>query len=80
MQKVLHLGGIAHIGRRRRNAVLQAGMTVHANVRLHPGGPLVAVLGLEHLGVTLAFLGSLSNSVRPLSCRRNRYGLLRRSC
>lgn len=51
MQQALHLGHIAHVRRRRDDAVHQPGVLVHADVRLHAEIPLVALLGLMHLWV-----------------------------
>jgi len=56
MQQGMRLRHIVGIGRRCRDRVHQARVSVHANVRLHAKVPLVALLGLVHLRVALAFV------------------------
>jgi hypothetical protein len=55
VQQLVRLGHIVDVGCRAFHAVHQARVGIHANVRLHAEVPLVALLGLMHLGITLAF-------------------------
>lgn len=54
MQQLMGLGDVSHFGRRALHVVHQARGIVHADVRLHPEIPLVALPGLMHVRVTLA--------------------------
>ncbi len=54
MQQLMGLGDVSHFGRRASHVVHQARGIVHADVRLHPEIPLVALPGLMHVRVTLA--------------------------
>ena len=56
MQQIGYLFYIGLVGRRRRDGVDQTAVGVHANVRLHPEEPLVALLRLVHLRIALALL------------------------
>ena len=53
VQQRMRLRDVVGIGRCGRDGMHQPGVGVHANVRLHPKVPLVALLGLVHLGVAL---------------------------
>jgi len=54
VQQLVHLRHVIHVRRRALHVVHQARFLVHANVRLHPEVPLVALLRLVHLRVALA--------------------------
>lgn len=54
VQQVRQHHGTAYTGGRRRHAVHQLGLVVHADVRLHAKVPLVAFPGLPHFQVTPA--------------------------
>src|SRR5690606_30936009 len=56
VQQLVHLGDIGQVGRRAHHSMHQAGFAVGADVRLHPGVVLVALLGLVQLGIALAVL------------------------
>ena len=56
VQQIGDLLDVRLAGPCRRDRVDQAAVSVHANVRLHAEMPRVALLGLVHFGVTLAFL------------------------
>ncbi len=56
MHQGMRLRHVVGIGRRCRDRVHQARVSVHANVRLHAKVPLAALLGLVHLRVALAFV------------------------
>jgi hypothetical protein len=55
MQQVGNLLDVGLVGRRGGDGVHQAAVGVDRNVRLHAEVPLVALLGLVHLRVALAF-------------------------
>ena len=52
MQLAVPLGQIINIGSRTDHGVHQARLCIDSDMRLHPEVPLVALLGLMHLGVT----------------------------
>ena len=54
VQQRVRLGDVVLIGRRGRDRVHQPGVGIHTDVGFHAKVPLVALLGLVHLGVTLA--------------------------
>ena len=74
MQQGMCLRNIVGIGRRCRDRMHQARVSVHANVRLHAKVPLVALLGLVHLRVALAFV------VLGGAGRCNQGGIHHRAC
>src|SRR6266542_7124340 len=53
VQQLLDLLDIGLVRRCRRHRVYQTGVGVHANVRLHPEVPLIALLRLVHLRIAL---------------------------
>ena len=56
MQQLVDLGGIHHIGCRTDHALNQTRLIINADVHLNAEVILVALLGLVHFRVTLAFL------------------------
>lgn len=54
VQQFVRLGHIGRIRRRRHQRMRQPRVGVHADVRLHPEVPLVALLRLMHLRIALA--------------------------
>jgi len=56
MQQRVGLRHIRHIGRCTNQCMDQPGVCIHTDVRLHAKEPLVALLGLVHLGVALTRL------------------------
>ena len=54
VQTGIGLRHITHIGSRRDDRVHQSGICVHTKLSLHSEVPLVALLGLVHLGIALA--------------------------
>ena len=56
MQQRVAFGDIGHMARRAAHGVHQSRVSIHANVRLHPEVPLVALLARMHLRVALAVL------------------------
>ncbi len=63
MQQSGHLCRIGLVGRRGGDRVDQPAIGVHADVRLHPNVPLIALLRLMHLGNASA-LGILRRTGR----------------
>jgi hypothetical protein len=53
LQAVFEHDVIGHLGRGAFNGMDQTALGIDANVRLHPEVPLIALLGLSHLGVAL---------------------------
>ena len=53
MQQIIGLGNVMNIRCRTDDAVHQPGIRIHPNVGLHSEVPLIALLGLMHLGITL---------------------------
>ena len=51
MQQLWQRVLVMHVGGCDDGAVRQAALAVHANVQLHAKVPLLALLGLVHLGV-----------------------------
>ena len=54
MQQAVGLDHVVDVPSGASHGVNQAGIGVHANVRLHPEEPLLALLALVHLRVALA--------------------------
>ena len=54
VQQAVPLGDIVDVGSRSDDGVHQARICVDSDMRFHPKVPLVALLGLAHLGVTFA--------------------------
>jgi len=52
MQQRMGLADIADVARRANHRMHQARFSVHADVRPHAEIPLIAFLGLMHVGVT----------------------------
>ena len=55
MQQRLRLGDVIDVRRRADHGMYQTRLGIDANVRFHPEVPLVAFLGLVHLGIALPF-------------------------
>ena len=74
VQQGVRLCDVVGVGRRGRDGVYQARFSIHATVGLHAKVPLVALFGLMHFGVSLAFV------VLGRAGRCNKRGVHRRAC
>lgn len=55
VQQIGQDSGVVHVRGGRDHRVNELGLAVHPHVRLHPEIPLIALLGLVHLGVARSF-------------------------
>jgi hypothetical protein len=62
MQQRMGLGDVVRVGRRGGHALHQPLVCVRADMGFHPVVPLLALLGLVHLGVARAGACALTNA------------------